>query len=132
MRVPRSRPRQASGDAVGLHLHLGAHLLERRHVEVDGAAPDAVAADEGHEGLVGPMEQGAEQQDRDAVEPGELERHAGGRLGHGDHGDGVALDHHLEPDRPEDVGGDAHIAHVGGIGDGGGGVGQEARPPCAW
>ena len=44
-------------------------------VEVDRPAPDAVAADQRHERLVGPVEQRAEQQDRDAVEAGELERH---------------------------------------------------------
>ena len=41
-------------------------------MEVDGAAADSVAADDGHERLVVAGEQGSEQQDRDAVEPGEL------------------------------------------------------------
>ena len=66
----------ARRDALRLHLHLGAHLLEGADVEVDRAAPDAVAADERHEGLVGPVQQRPEEQDRDAVEPGELEGHA--------------------------------------------------------
>ena len=49
----------ARGDALRLHLHLGAHLLEGAHVEVDRPAADAVAADEGHERLVGAVEQRA-------------------------------------------------------------------------
>ncbi len=74
IRVPRSRPATRGGDAVGLDLDLGAHLLQRGDVEVDRAAPDAVAADERDERLVGPVEERAEQQDRDPVQPGELER----------------------------------------------------------
>ena len=76
MRVPLEPAGDAGGDAVGLDLDLGAHLLQRGDVEVDRAPPDAVAADERDERLVGPVQERAEQQDRDPVEPGELERHA--------------------------------------------------------
>ena len=79
--------RHASGDPLGLHLHLGAHLLEGADVEVDRAPSDAVAADQGHERLVGTVEQRAQEEDRDPVEPGELERHPGVRLGDGSDGD---------------------------------------------
>ena len=80
--------RHARGDPLRLHLDLGAHLLEGAHVEVDRPAADAVAADQRHERLVGAVEERPEQEDRDPVEPGELERDArGGLRGRGD-GDG--------------------------------------------
>ena len=83
-----------------------------------GSAPDAVAADERHERLVGAVEERPEQQDRDAVEAGELERHPRRGLRGGDHRDRAAVDHHLEADRPQDVGGDADVADRRGVGDG--------------
>ena len=81
MRVPRQATLHPGRDPLGLHLDLGAHLLQGGHVEVDRSAPDSVAADERHEGLVGAVEERPEQQDRDPVEAGELERHPRRGLG---------------------------------------------------
>jgi hypothetical protein len=104
-------------DAVGRDGDLGPHGLERGDVEVDGALAYAVAAHQGHERLVVAGQKRAEQQDGDAVEAGELERHPGvGGVDRLD-GDAVALDGYAHTQRGEDAGGDAHVAHVGGVGD---------------
>src|SRR3546814_10543178 len=83
------------------------------HVEVDGTAPDAIAAHQGHERLVGPVEQGTEQEDRDAVETRELERHARGRLRGRLDGDDVVGHIDAEADRAQDVSGDPDVADGG-------------------
>jgi hypothetical protein len=55
-------------------IDLGAHRAQGLDVEVDRPPPDAVAADQWDEGLLVEVEQGTEQQDRDAVQPGVLHR----------------------------------------------------------
>ena len=65
----------------------------------------------GHERLVVAGEQRAEQQDRDAVEAGELERHVGAGGLDGVDGDAVAVDLDPDAERGEDVGGDADVTH---------------------
>ena len=53
------------------HLHLGAQGPQGVDVEVNRPASQLIAADSGHEGLAGEVQERAEQQHRDAVEPAE-------------------------------------------------------------
>ena len=79
-------------------LDLGAELAERLHVEVDGPGPDAVAADQGDEGLADAVEEGPHHEDRHPVEAGVRHRDAAAGDGLGVDGDGVALDLHARPE----------------------------------
>ncbi len=65
----------AGRDALVGHLHLGAQGAQGVDVEVHRPAPELVAADSRHERLAGEVQERAEQQHRDAVEPAEGQRH---------------------------------------------------------
>jgi hypothetical protein len=98
-------------------------------VEVDGPAADLVAAHQGHEGLAGAVQQRPQQQDRDAVEAAERERHLGGDALVGLHRDGtgglVVID--ADAERAEDVGGDGHVADLGDLADDARALAQDRR-----
>ena len=64
-------------DALVGHLDLGAEGLERLDVEVDRAPAYPVAADHGHKSFARQVQQRAEQQHGDPVEPAERKRHLG-------------------------------------------------------
>jgi hypothetical protein len=86
-------------------------------VKVDRPLADAVAADQRYERLVVAVEERPHQQDRDAVEPDELQRHLGLGSGRGLDRDAIAPDLDADPQGREDVGSDPHVADLGRVGD---------------
>ena len=119
MMAPRRRPQRGRDPVVG-HLHLGAQGPQGVDVEVNRPASQLIAAYSGHERLAGEVQERAEQQHRDAVEPAEGQRHRRIHLGGRRDGQRRTGSLHAGAHRRQDAGGDVDVADFGHVGDGAG------------
>src|SRR5690606_29043724 len=101
--------------AVLADLHVGAHRAQRVHVEVDRPPPDRVAADQRHERLPRQVEQRAEHEDRNAVQPGERVGHPGPDLRPALDPDLRLADLDVDAERLQHGRGYADLAHIRGV-----------------
>ncbi len=111
-------------DVVG-HVDLGAEGAERVEVEVQGPPTDGVSAREGHDHVTEPVQQGADHEDRYAVEARVPDGHGAGVHPAGVDGHAVALLGDAGADRGQHARGDLDVPHPGGVEDPAGRVGQQ-------